>query len=311
MLAVPVSGPALAQEWPTRNVTVVVPLGAGSATDIASRIVMDQVSRQTGQAFVIENRTGAGGTIGAGMVAKSAPDGYTVLSYGALSISNALHSKLSYDAVTDFIPVVPFGHQPLLIVTSPAKGYKTVGDLIATAKAKPGAMNFSSAGVGSASHFGAERFRASAGIEAQHIPTKGAVEAATEILSGRVDFSASTSSSTVALISDGKLVPLVVSAHKRSPVVPDVPTMIEAGLRADSVYPFYSALYLPAKTPRDIVEKLHREVAKALQAPAVQERFAKLGIEPMPMDVKQFGEFFRDDVMANAALVKAANIPTQ
>ena len=311
MLAVPVSGPALAQEWPTRNVTVVVPLGAGSATDIASRIVMDQLSRQTGQAFVIENRTGAGGTIGAGMVAKSAPDGYTVLSYGALSISNALHSKLSYDAVNDFIPVIPFGHQPLLVVTSPDKGYKTLGDLIAAAKAKPGAMNFASAGVGSASHFGAERLRVSAGFDAQHIPTKGAVEAATEILSGRVDFSVSTSSTTLPLIHEGKLVALAVSALKRSAVVPNVPTTVETGLRADSVYPFYSALYLPAKTPRDIVEKLHREVAKALQTPAVQERFAKLGIEPMPMDVEQFGKFFRDDVASNVALVKAAKLPTQ
>src|SRR3954451_1396424 len=159
--------PAAAQEWPNRTITVIVPLGAGSASDIISRVVMEQVGRQVGQTVIVENRPGAGGTIGANTVAKSAPDGYTVLVYGAFTSAQALYSKLPYDTLNDFVPVISLGQQPLVIVSSPAKGYKTLGELIAAAKANPGGLNYSSAGIGSSSHFGAERLRASAGFEAQ------------------------------------------------------------------------------------------------------------------------------------------------
>jgi tripartite-type tricarboxylate transporter receptor subunit TctC len=303
--------PAAAQDWPARNVAVIVPLGAGSASDIMARVVMDQVGRQLNRTFVVENRPGAGGTIGAAMVAKSAPDGYTILAYGALATANALYTKLRFNVVDDFVPVIPFGIQPLVVVTSPAKGYKTLGDLIAAAKAKPGALNFSSAGVGSASHFAGERLAVAAGFQAQHIPLKGAAEAVTEIVAGRIDFSPQLPTTTLPLINDGKLMPLAVSAHKRAAVMPNVPTTIEAGLSADSVYPFYSGLFVPAKTPRNIVERLYRETAKALQAPAVQARLAKLGVEPMPMTLDQFAKFFKDDVAAALALVKVAKIKTQ
>jgi tripartite-type tricarboxylate transporter receptor subunit TctC len=306
-----VAGSALAQEWPARNVTVVVPLGAGSASDVMARVVMDQVGKQLGQTFVIENRPGAGGTTGAGMVAKSAPDGTTILAYGALATANALHSKLPYDTLNDFVPVAAFGQQPLVVVTSPSKGYRTLADLIAAAKARPGALNYTTAGVGTASHLGAERLRMSAGFEAQHIPFKGAAEALTELVAGRADFSAQPFSNTVSLLRDGKIAALAVSAHRRASAMPEVPTLIESGLPADSVYPFYSGIFLPAKTPRPIVEKLHQETVKALQAPAVRERFATLGVEPMPLTLDQFEKFFRDDVAANAALVRAAKIPTQ
>ena len=309
--ALSASQPVSAQEWPTRTITVVVPLGAGSATDIVSRVVMEQLGRQIGQTIVVENRPGAGGTIGAGSVAKSVPDGYTILAYGALSIAHALYSKLPYDTLNDFVPVISLGQQPLVVTTSPAKGYKTLADLVAAGKAKPGALNFSTAGVGSASHFGAERLRVSAGFEAQHIPFKGASDSITEIIAGRVDFSVQTIAPTLPLIRDGKLMALAVSASKRSLALPNIPTTIEAGLPADSVYPFYSGLYLPAKTPREIVDKLYRETAKALQAPAVQARFASLGVEPMAMNQDQFAQFVRDDVAANVALVRAAKIPRQ
>jgi tripartite-type tricarboxylate transporter receptor subunit TctC len=305
------AAPATAQDWPARNVTVVVPLGAGSASDVTARVVMDQVGKQLGATFVIENRPGAGGTTGAGMVAKSAPDGYTILAYGALGTANALHSKLPYDTLSDFVPVAAFGQQPLVVVTSPAKGYRTLADLIAAGKARPGALNYTTAGLGTASHLGAERLRMSAGFEAQHIPFKGAAEAITEIVAGRADFSAQPFSNTISLLREGKLAALAVSAHRRASVMPEVPTLIESGLPADSIYPFYSGIFLPAKTPRPIVEKLHQETVKALQAPAVKERFATLGVEPMPMTLEQFDKFFRDDVAANAALVKAAKIPTQ
>jgi tripartite-type tricarboxylate transporter receptor subunit TctC len=310
-LSLALQASAVAQDWPAHNVTVIVPLGAGSASDVMARVVMDQVGRQLGQTFVIENRPGAGGTIGANMVAKSAPDGYTILAYGALASAHALYSKLPYDTLSDFVPVIAFGQQPLAVVTAPSKGFKTLGDLIAAGKARPGALNYSSAGVGSASHFGAERLRMSAGFEAQHISFRGAADSLTEVIAGRVDFSVQPFATTLTFVRDGKLTALAVSAPKRTAAMPDVPTTLEAGLPADSVYPFYSGLFLPAKTPRDIVDKLPRETAKALQTPSVQDRFATLGVEPMPLTMEQFGKFFRDDVEATAALVRAAKIPTQ
>ena len=302
---------ASAQDWPTRTITAIVPLGAGSASDIIARVVMEQVGRQLGQTVVVENRPGAGGTIGANMVAKAAPDGYTILVYGALTSAHALYSKLPYDSLNDFIPVMSLGQQPLVIVSAPAKGHKTLSDLIAAGKAKPGALNYTTAGVGSASHFGAERLRASAGFEAQHIPFKGAAEAVTDVIAGRSDFSVQLTSTTVPQIREGNLTALAVSAHKRIALLPDVPTTIEAGLPADSVYPFYTGMYLPAKTPREIVEKLQQETARALEVPAVRARLATLGVEPMPLAQAEFAKFIRDDIEANVALVKAAKIPTQ
>ena len=302
---------AAAQDWPARNITVVVPLGAGSASDIIARVVMEQLGKQLGQTIVVENRPGAGGTIGANMVAKATPDGYTVLIYGALTSAHALYSKLPYDSVNDFIPVISLGQQPLVIVSAPAKGHKKLADLIAAGKARPGALNYSTAGVGSASHFGAERLRASAGFEAQHIPFKGAAEAVTDVIAGRSDFSVQLTSTTVPQIREGTLTALAVSAHKRIALLPEVPTTIEAGLLAESVYPFYTGLYLPTKTPREIVDRLQQETAKALEAPAVKARLATLGVEPMPLAQGEFAKFIRDDIEANVALVKAANIPTQ
>jgi tripartite-type tricarboxylate transporter receptor subunit TctC len=244
-------------------------------------------------------------------VARSAPDGYTILAYGALSTANALYSKLAYDTLNDFVPVIAFGIQPLVIVTSPAKGYKTLGDLIAAGKAKPGSLNYSSAGAGSASHFAGERLRVSAGIQAQHVTFKGAAEAVTEVVAGRIDFSPQLPTTTLPLINDGKLVALAVSAHKRIAQLPNVPTTLEAGLSVESIYPFYSGFFVPAKTPRAIVDKLHNEAAKAIKTPEVQARFAKLGVEPLPMTADQFATYFRDDVAAALNLVKAANIPRQ
>src|SRR5262245_58092351 len=301
---------AAAQDWPSKNVTVVVPLGAGSASDIMAPVLLDQVGRQVGRTFVVENRPGAGGTVGANAVANAPADGYTILAYGALATAHALYTKLPYDTLTAFAPVIPFGQQPLVVIASPAK-YKTLAELIAAGKAKPGALNYSTAGVGSASHFGAERLRISAGFEAQHIPFRGAAEAVTEVVAGRADFSAQLPTTTLPLINEGRLVPLAVSAQKRTAQMPQVPTTIEAGLAADSVFPFYSGLFVPAKTPHAIVDRLHQEAAKAMQDPAVKARFQQLGVEPMTMTVDEFGRFFKDDVAAAVALVKAANIPRQ
>jgi tripartite-type tricarboxylate transporter receptor subunit TctC len=305
------AGAAIAQDWPTKPITAVVPLGAGSASDIVARVVMDQVSKQIGQPVVVENRPGAGGTIGANAVAKAAPDGYTVLIYGALNTAHAMHTKLPYDTIKDFIPVISLGQQPLVIVTSPGKGYKTLKDMIAAGKAKPGSLNYSSVGVGSASHFGAERLRVAGGFEAQHLPFKGAADAVTDVVADRSDFSVQLTATTLPLIKDGKLVPLAVSAHKRIPALPDTPTTIELGLPPESVYPFYTGVYVPANTPKAVVDRLYREIAKALEAPAVQARFATLGVQPMPGSQAEFTKFFHDDVNATVALAKAAKIQPQ
>ena len=303
--------PASAQDWPNRNVTIVVPFAVGGSADVYARFVGAKLTENLGQTFVVENRPGAGGTIGANQVAKAAPDGYTILAYGALGTANALYSKLPYDTLDDFTPVIAFGIQPLSIVTSPSKGYKTLQDLIASGKAKPGSLNYTSAGVGTASHFAAVRFLVSAGIEAQHIPYKGAAEAVTEVVAGRADFSPQIFTTTLPLLRDGKLVALAVSAQKRTTIMPEVPTTVEAGLKADSIYPFYSGFFVPSKTPRAVIEKLHNEAVKALQAPAVQDRLKTLGVEPLPMNLEQFDKFFRNDVAEAAALVKTAKIPTQ
>lgn len=302
------AGHTRAQDWPSKPITAVVPLGAGSASDIVARVVMDQVSKQVGQPVVVENRPGAGGTIGANAVAKSAPDGYTLLIYGALNTAHAMHAKLPYDTFKDFIPVIALGQQPLVIVTSPGKGYKTLKDMIAAGKAKPGSLNYSSVGVGSASHFGAERLRTAAGFEAQHLPFKGAADAVTDVVADRSDFSVQLTATTLPLIKDGKLVPLAVSAHKRIPSLPDTPTTIELGLPPESVYPFYTGVYVPAGTPQAVVDRLHREIVKALEAPAVQARFATLGVQPMPGSPAEFAKFFHDDVNATVELAKQAKI---
>jgi tripartite-type tricarboxylate transporter receptor subunit TctC len=299
-----------AQTWPTRTITAIVPLAAGSASDVVGRVVLDQVSRQVGQPIVVENRAGAGGTIGANIVAKAAPDGYTILVYGALATAHALYTSLPYDTFRDFVPVVSLGQQTLVLVTAPSKEFKSLGDLVAAAKAKPGALNYSSAGIGSASHFAAERLRMSAGFEVQPIAFRGAAEALTELLAGRVDFSFMPIAPALSLVNEGKLNALAVSSTTRAAALPQVPTTAEAGLTG-AEYPFWTGVFVPAKTPPEVIEKLHREIEVALQNPAVRERLAKLGVEPMPMSPQAFEKFFKDDVDAAVSLVKAAKIPTQ
>jgi tripartite-type tricarboxylate transporter receptor subunit TctC len=301
--------PVQAEEWPSRPMTVIIPLGAGSASDVIARIAMEQVGRQLGQPVVVENRPGAGGTIGANAVAKAAADGYTILVHGGLSTAHALYAKLPYDTLTDFIPVASLGQQPLVVVTSRTKGYTSLADLISAGKAAPGSLTFTSAGVGSASHFGAEQLQAGAGFEALHIPFKGASDSVVEIVAGRSDFSVQLTATVLPLVRDDTLVPLAVSAHARIAGLPQVPTVVECGLAPGSIYSYYTGVYLPAGTPREVVDKLNREIAKALQTPSVQARLAQLGVEPMPGSSEEFAKFFRDDVSSTIARVENAKIP--
>ena len=300
---------ASAQDWPTRNVTVIVPVPAGVTSDIAARVVFEQVGKQLGHTFVVENRPGAGGMIGGNTVAKATPDGYTILVWGAIAAANALYKTLPYDTLRDFTPVAPLGQTPLVVITQAGR-FNSLGELISAAKANPGKLNYSTVGVGSASHFGEQQLALSTGISAQHVPFKGG-EWLTEIVAGRIDFAVSPMASALGMIRSGKLTPLAVGAATRSPTLPDVPTIVEAGLKSDAVYPFYTGAYVPSKTPHSIVEKLHAEIMKALAEPAVKERLKGVSVDPMPMTLAEFNAFFRKDVAANLELVKAANIPRQ
>jgi tripartite-type tricarboxylate transporter receptor subunit TctC len=299
---------ARAEAWPTKPLRAIVPVGAGSTTDIIPRVVFEQLAVQLGQSIVVENRTGAAGTIGSAFVAKADPDGYTILAHGsALTISPALYSNLGYDPTRDFAAVVPFGITPSVLVVSPVRGWKTVGDLVAAAKAKPGALNFSSVGVGSATHLSAERFRVSAGVEAVHVPFKGGAEAMTEVIAGRSDFFFGPVALVLPQVQEGKLTALAVNSAKRSTALPNVPTTLEAGF-ANAEYPLWLGMFLPAKTPREIVDRLNRETLKALQEPKVRDKLAALGFDPMIMTPAEFAAHVEKEIAVNAALVKAAGL---
>jgi tripartite-type tricarboxylate transporter receptor subunit TctC len=299
---------ATAQNWPTRSIQTISAVSAGNAGDIVARIVLDQVSKQIGQTFVLENRPGAGGTIGTTHVAKADPDGHTVLLLTSSQSSYVvMHRNLAYDPFRDFAPVAMFGVQPSVLVAAPSKGWKTVADVIAAAKARPGALNYASAGLGSASHWPAERLKLAAGINVQHIPFRGPVEAFTEVLTGRVDFYYLPIVPALPHIRDGKVVALAVSTPQRAPLLPDVPTVVEAGY-PDGQYLFWGGLAFPAKTPRAIVEKLNAETQKALAVPAVQERLRQLGVQQMPMSPDQFTRFFHDEINATVKLAKEINL---
>jgi tripartite-type tricarboxylate transporter receptor subunit TctC len=302
---------AMAQGWPARPLHAIVPVGAGSSTDIVHRIVLEQVSTQLGQPIVVENRLGAGGTIGSGVVAKAAPDGYTLLAHGsAHTIAPALYRTLPFDPVRDFTAVAAVGSSPGVLVVAPARGVKSVADLVAAAKARPNALNFSSVGVGSATHLSAERFQSSAGVLVVHVPMKGGAEAVTEVLAGRVDFFFGPVALVIPHIREGKLLALAVNSSQRSATLPNVPTLAEAGIK-DAEYPIWFGLFAPAGTPREVVERLNRETLKAMQSPKLRERLAGLGVDAMPMAPEEFAAHVAREVSLNAVLAKNAGLKAE
>jgi tripartite-type tricarboxylate transporter receptor subunit TctC len=297
---------ASAQQWPTRPIRVVSPFPAGSASDTTARVVLDQLSQALGQPMVVEGRAGAGGTLGFADVAKADPDGYTlVTSSTSLATGMVLHKSLPYDPVRDFVPVAIFGSQPNVLVASQQSGFKTVADLVAAAKAKPGTLTFASAGIGSTSHRAGERFRLATGIDVRHIPFREG--GLTEVMAGRIDFYFIPLAAAAAGLNSGKLTVLAVSTARRSALLPNAPTVAEAGYPA-AESSFWVGLSAPAKTPPDIVNKIHDATEKALLDPGVKDKLAKLGVEPELMSVDQFGKFFRDDLAATVQLAKDAHI---
>jgi tripartite-type tricarboxylate transporter receptor subunit TctC len=288
-----------------------VPFAAGSSTDIVPRIVFEQLNQQLGQPIVVENRAGAGGTIGASFVAKSDPDGYTLLASGSShTIAPALYPKLGYHPARDFTAVIPFGISPNVLVVSPARNFKTARDLVAAAKARPGTLTFSSVGVGTATHLSAERFRISADIDALHVPFKGGAEAMSEVIAGRVDFFFGPPALVGPHVRDGKLLALAVNGTVRTPSLPDVPTTRELGF-TDAEYPIWFGLFVPAKTPPDVVERLRDETVKALQSTKVRERFSALAVDPLLMPATDFATFVQNEIALNTALVQKVGIKAE
>ena len=284
-----------AQNWPTGPIRAIVPVAPGTGADVVFRL----------QQIVVENRGGAGGTIGASAVAKADPDGYTILANSAgHTIAPAIYPNMNYDVTRDFAAVASFGRTPTALVMAPSKGIKTIQQFVSAAKA--GNFTYASSGVGSTTHLTAERFRLSAGFQAVHVPFRGG-GFRPEVASGRVDFAFSPIAVAVPDIRDGRLVALAVSSRTRVSTLPDVPTTLEAGF-PNSDYALWLGVFAPAKTPRVIVDRLHQESVKALRSPALREKLAALDVEPMEMTPVEFDAFIRDEVVAQAALVKAVGL---
>ncbi|HZP76362.1 MAG TPA: tripartite tricarboxylate transporter substrate binding protein [Pseudolabrys sp.] len=301
---------AFADSWPSKPIHAIVPFSAGSTADIIPRIVFDPMSAALGQTIVVENHGGAGGSVGAAQVARAEPDGYTLLvNASAHTAAPALYPNLSYDAAKDFSGVAMFGNTPNVTVVAPARGFKTLGDLVAYAKAHPGVLSFASAGVGSATHLSAERLRMSAGFQATHVPFRGGPEGLTEVMTGRVDFYCCGISSALSFIRAKQLIPLAVSTAKRASLLPDVPTTLELGYK-DSDYNFWTGLLVPSKTPREIVDRLYAEATKALAKPEIAEKLAKQGVDPFPLTPAEFDALIRKEIASNMTLIKAAGIKT-
>ena len=301
-------GEALAQSWPSKRVQVIVPFTAGSATDIMARTVARRLSEQLGQSFVVENRPGAGGTIGVGAVARAEPDGHTILVHSSsYTITPTTYPNTPYDTLRDLIGITPLALLPNVLVISPKREIQSVQDLVRSAKAKPGTLSYASAGVGTATHLNGERFRLGADIEVLHVPFKGTPEALTEVIAERVDYYFCPVNAVLPMIAEKTLLGLAVGSTKRSAALPDVLTTIEAGV-PNSDYNFWVGMFVPAKTPRGIVQRLHQETAKALDSKEVRDSMAQLGAESMLKAPDEFDAHIRAEITTNAALVKAAGI---
>ncbi len=299
---------AWAETWPAKPIKAVVPFGAGSATDIIPRIVFEQLQAQLGESIVVENRGGAGGTIGAAQVVKSDPDGYTWLVHSsAHTVAPALYSNLPFKPETDLVPMSMIGSVPNVLIISPEKGIKSIKDFVAYGKANPGKLNFASVGIGSAVHMSAERFRVSAGYEAVHIPFKGGAEALSEVIAGRVDYYFCPIATALPHIRSGKLLALAVSSKTRAAQLPDVPTTLEAGF-PDSDYTLWVGILGPVGTPKAVTEKLNDEMKKALAVPALKEKLEKIGVQSTPMSQDEFGKLIKDEIRIYGDFVKKTGL---
>jgi tripartite-type tricarboxylate transporter receptor subunit TctC len=302
---------AAAQNYPTKPVQVILAFTPGSAVDIVGRIVAAKLSEMWGQPVVNDNRAGAGGSVGSAVVARAAPDGYTLLvTSNAHTVNPAIFAHLPYDTLKDFTDIVPFTEQPNVMVVDASSPYHTLGDLVAAAKARPGAINIGHAGIGSGTHLSTERFIAGAGIKVVEVPFKGTPEVIAAILSHNVDGYWAPISAGLSNIKSGKLHALAVTTGKRSPILPNVPTIAEAGVK-NSESALWVAMWGPAGMSRELVEKINRDTRKALADPGVKSKLESLGNVTMDMSPQEFAKLVREETDSNKRLLAAAGVKPQ
>ena len=302
---------ATAHAYPTKPVRVIVAFTPGGVTDIIARTLMPKLAERWAQPVVVENRPGAGGSLAAQVVARSPADGYTLLVHSSgYSINAALNPALPYDPRRDFVDVAPLGSQAQVLVVNPTSGIRSVAELIAAAKAKPGEVTYGSGGIGSGGHFNAEKFRAAAGIEVLHIPYKGGAEAINDTAAGRLVFSFNTLTLALPYIRDRRVLVLGVSSPERTSLLPEVPTIAESGVPGFE-FTFWNGLWAPAGTPPAIVEKIARELAQIVATAEVRERLARMGAEPMVMTPAQFARFVREEIETAERIVRISGIKAQ
>jgi len=303
--AVVVSSVAEAQTYPVKGVRIIVPFPAGGATDIMARLVAQRLSEMWGQQVIVDNRGGAAGTIGSDLAAKSAPDGYTILvgTSSTHAIAQSLYAKLPYDSVKDFAPVTGLATSTIVLSTHPSVPAKSVRELIALAKAQPNALSFASSGSGGVSHLVAEMFKSQAGIQMLHVPYKGDTQALADLVGGQVSLEFGTALSFIPHIQAGKLKALAVTSLARSPVMSDVPTVAESGLKGFEALQWYG-LFAPAGTPREIVARINADTVKTLRTNDMKERLAKLASDVVANTPDEFAAFQKSEINKWAQVVK-------
>jgi len=297
-----------AQSYPSRSIRFVVPFAPGGGNDILGRIVAQKLHESLGVPVVVDNRGGAGGTIGTDIVSKSPPDGYTLLINNvSLAVNVTLYSKLPYDTLKDLEPVSLAGRQPNILVVHPTLPVKSVKELLALARAKPGQLAFASGGIGSSSHLSAELLKYMTKIDLVHVPYKGMGPALIDLVSGQTQLAMATMASALPHIRNKRMRPLAVSTGKRVAVVPEVPTMMEAGVK-DFEYSTWYGVLVPAGTPQVVITRLNAELVKALAMPDVKERFGAQGVEPDSTSAQEFKTFLNAEVKRWAPVIKASGM---
>ena len=301
--------PALAETWPTRPIRFIVPFAPGGGGDVVGRIIGQRMSDQLGKPLVIDNRAGGGGTLGCELAAKAAPDGYTLLlgNVGPIAVGPALYPKLAYDPVRDFAPVTMIASFPNLLVANPGLPFKTVPELVAYAKSRPGTLNFASAGAGTSTHLAGELFKSVAGIDVVHVPYKGGAAAMTDIIAGQVAYYFGTMPSSMPLAKAGKLRALAVTSLTRSPAAPEVPTIAESGYPKFETAAWYGLMF-PTGTPREIVARTNAATMSVLALSDIRERLVHEGSEPLGSTPAQFGAYIKAEIAKWSGVVKAAHL---
>ena len=290
--------------YPNKPIRMIVPYPPGGPTDVLGRIVAQKLSESLGQQVVVENRPGASGMIGSEIVAKAAPDGYTLLANASIHVINpSLYPKMNFDALRDFAPVSLIAQVPLILVVNPNLPVKSVQELIALGKAQPNLLNFGSSGNAAAPHLAGESFKIATGVQMQHVPYKGSAPALTDLIGGQVQLIFDSMPSAMPHVKSGKIRALAVTTARRSPTVPDLPTIAESGVPGFDISTWYG-VWAPAGTPREIVNKVAAEMAKALQQPAVRERLAALGAEPVGNTPEEFAAYCQSELAKWSKIVR-------